>query len=143
MISNKTTGIIVTEWAPETENFWLLHDFSTAWEQFIVESLCYSNLVIGILVRILMLRVTCQRQDGIKTVVGKLIVMDETVKLIGYSGIFAFVLVTSKMDGALVDFVGHTGCSLTYFGAAFTIFHTYTSGLSIAVMRFMLITNQN
>ena len=138
LVGQPNSSSIYVNWAGK-QDFWLLKEFESMREKVVFETLCYANLFIGIVVANLkfrtFFRTRTSRANGISTAIAKLIVVEEVIRVTGYSGVFAFALVNSKMEGALINIVGQSGCNLVYFVSALAVGYTYTGGLAQAFVR--------
>ena len=84
----------------------------------------YTSLLTGVVTRLVMLRSAFSRGRDLPPI-GKLIVVDELIKMVGYSTIFVFTFLASESEEEIGRYVGQTGCSWVHFFSTTGVMQTY------------------
>lgn len=131
-----TTDDLGVQWMTIKENFRILSGLNNS-QKAAIRALCYTNLLIGFLVRYLMWKAFVKQPKIIP--IGLIIITDDAIKMVGYTTAFFFAIVVAETETPLSETIGQFWCYVIHFCSAIGVVQTYMGGLSIAVMRFLYV----
>lgn len=131
---------ISIHWMTAKENFKILN-ITNEGQRVVLVGLDIVSLFIGLLVRILIIRITMKLNKFLP--IGLITALDETIKMVGYTAAFLFNIFAVTSTKPLVENIGPFSCSVIHFLSVAGMIETYIGGLAIAVMRLLYIKCPN